>query len=915
MKSIYTALIFLSVTSIAFAQNVGISTNLPKYRFHLSGGSDNAPVTFGLGFSDLYGEPIFKFVPASTNYLSFGFSNGSLVSGNIAEGFVLTRTGYVGIGNSAPQHPLTLGTNTSDAQLVNFRSYSNNGPSWKGGGAFGYTGSAVILGELSGKAQIGGHSPTLNAWADLFINSSGGNVGLGVTSITSGYLFEIGGATKFNGLANFSGFKLINVATPTAGTDGVNKDYVDNAISGTDDWDKSGSSLYPKSYGSTNVGIGTNAPIGKFHVAGNHAAGIMVDANDRPSVGITGGYPQLVLMSGNVTNSNHGPTIMLGGYDSGASGNHKHWSIGTAQNSTFLDIGYYAGSDVNPHNGIRNYGSSTLMTILSNGNVGISQISPSYKLDVTGDVRATSRFLGRYFLFDTRNVNDAPTAYAREMALEFKAAGTIGVSGSTYGGLLTIAPWSDNSGGLHHQLFFNDGGIAYRTGQPASASWNSWGRILTTAGGTSNYLSKFNAAGSLTNSVIYDNGTNIGIGTTSPGAAMHLFQDRYTLYGPNSSWSAYLQVGGNGRVTTYASVAATNGNLHIDAADGSYATYINYYSQNNTLINAQSGSVGIGITGPSHKLHVNSASGNANTLRLTSGNSVSNAKLNFGDAEYVYLHEYIDDNLWLKANSVVLQGYLYPNGAGTYNCGNGSSYFYTVYADDHNYKGVWGYTFDTYDDLALLNSIETETYWDEKLGHHIMIMKPESMPKCITNYGDDDYNPAEPFISIKKANGLFIGAIRQLDREGKQRDERLALRTELLANALGYSYNNLEEIEQNISDFGTAHMAGGEVTVPYSAIFADKLPANQIPVIQITPNGNYDKYYVKSKDAKGFTVVVIGAADNFSFDWVAMAKVKVTVDDNNHLDNIFYQEPVEVKGHYPTIEIPNTLAQPEVKKQ
>ncbi len=915
MKVIYSIALFIAVATLTYGQNVGISTTLPKYRFHLSGGSDNAPVTFGLGFSDLYGEPMLKFVPAATSYLSFGFSGGSSISGNIAEGFVLTRTGFVGIGNSTPQHPLTLGVATSDAQLVNFRSYSSNGPSWKGGGAFGYTGSTVILGELSGKAHIGGHNPTLTAWADLYINSGGGNVGLGVSNITSGMKLEVGGATKFNGQMNLSGYKIINVATPTAGTDGVNKDYVDNAISGTDDWDKTGSNLYPKSYTTTNVGIGTNTPTGKLQISGSHAAGILQDGNDRPSVGLTGVYPQLVMMSGNSTNVNHGATIMLGSYNSGATGAHKHWSIGTSgQNSTFLDIGYYAGTDLNPHSGIRNYSTNTLMTILSTGNVGISQITPAYKLDVTGDVRATSRFLGRYFIFDTRSVNAAPSTYSNEMSLEFKSASTIGVTGSTYGGLVTIAPWSDDSGGFDHQLFFNDGGISYRTGTSTAASWNSWGRLLTTAGGTSNYVSKFNAAGSLTNSLIYDNGTNIGIGTTSPGAALHLYQDRYTLYGPNSTWGASLQVGGNGRVTTGASVAATNGNLHLDAANGTFATYINYYSENNTYINGQLGLVGIGTASPSHKLHVNSAAGNASTLRLTSGSGVSNAKLNFGDGEYVYLHEHTDDHLWLKANSVTLQGYLYPNGAGTYNCGNGSSYFYTVFADDHDYKGVWGYTFDTYDDLALLNSIETDTYWDEKLGHHIMIMKPESMPKCITNYEDADYNPAEPFISVKKTNGLFIGAIRQLDREGKQRDERLALRTELLANAMGYSYNNAEVIEQTITDFGTITAEGNEVSVSFSNSFGDKLANDQKPVVQITPNGNYEKYYIKTKNTKGFTLVIIGADENFSFDWMAMAKVNVTLEPDTHIDDIFYQDPIEVTGNYPTIEIPNTLVQPEAKK-
>lgn len=110
----------------------------------------------------------------------------------------------------------------------------------------------------------------------------------------------------------------------------------------------------------------------------------MVDGNDRPSMAATGIYPQMVLMSGNSGNGNHGATIMLGGYDAGAAGNHKHWSIGTSgANSTFLDIGYHNGTDLNPHAGIRNYNGSTFMTILNSGNVGVGITTPNAKLDVS----------------------------------------------------------------------------------------------------------------------------------------------------------------------------------------------------------------------------------------------------------------------------------------------------------------------------------------------------------------------------------------------------------------------------------------------------------------------------------------------------------------------------------------------------
>jgi hypothetical protein len=53
------------------------------------------------------------------------------------------------------------------------------------------------------------------------------------------------------------------------------------------------------------------------------------------------------------------------------------------------------------------------------------------------------------------------------------------------------------------------------------------------------------------------------------------------LFGPNTTWGQYLSVGTNGNASTsYASVATTDGNLHLDAKSGS-SMYLNYYAGNN----------------------------------------------------------------------------------------------------------------------------------------------------------------------------------------------------------------------------------------------------------------------------------------------------------------------------------------------
>jgi len=57
------------------------------------------------------------------------------------------------------------------------------------------------------------------------------------------------------------------------------------------------------------------------------------------------------------------------------------------------------------------------------------------------------------------------------------------------------------------------------------------------------------------------------------------------LHGPNPTWGRYLYVGGNGHWTSsYASVATTNGNLHLDC-QGGRSTYINWYVGGTTYIN------------------------------------------------------------------------------------------------------------------------------------------------------------------------------------------------------------------------------------------------------------------------------------------------------------------------------------------
>ncbi|WP_157986587.1 hypothetical protein [Chitinophaga alhagiae] len=83
---------------------------------------------------------------------------------------------------------------------------------------------------------------------------------------------------------------------------------------------------------------------------------------------------------------------------------------------------------------------------------------------------------------DTRSVNYPPDSFRFETRFDFKYRSIIGVPGDgTYSGLMTVAPWSDASGGNVHQVNFNNEGLFYRQGAQGG-SWQEWSKLLTSRG-------------------------------------------------------------------------------------------------------------------------------------------------------------------------------------------------------------------------------------------------------------------------------------------------------------------------------------------------------------------------------------------------------------------------------------------------
>lgn len=137
---------------------------------------------------------------------------------------------------------------------------------------------------------------------------------------------------------------------------------------------------------------------------------------------------------------------------------------------------------------------------------------------------------------------------------------------------------------------------------------------VTGNSGTTNYISKFTGNSTLGNSLIYDNGSSIGINTTSPNGNFTIQSiDTRAEYSQTSSTNFYTEYLNTSRITsvdhsTYAK------NLYFYTRPSSYSLAMSILS---------SGNVGIGTTSPVEKLEIIS-SGAYNTIYSGSnGNGAS----------------------------------------------------------------------------------------------------------------------------------------------------------------------------------------------------------------------------------------------------------------------------------------------------
>jgi hypothetical protein len=135
---------------------------------------------------------------------------------------------------------------------------------------------------------------------------------------------------------------------------------------------------------------------------------------------------------------------------------------------------------------------------------------------------------------------------------------------------------------------------ASNRGALSSADWITF-NSKANASGTTNYVSKFTGTTTLGNSLIYDNGTNVGIGTTSPGAKLDVITESRVSYSAGSQYRIrFTNTDGNGRILVDGDDSALI--LGTTVAGGSTAT--------ERMRIDSDGNVGIGTSGPAYRLDI-----------------------------------------------------------------------------------------------------------------------------------------------------------------------------------------------------------------------------------------------------------------------------------------------------------------------
>ena len=482
----------------------------------------------------------------------------------------------------------------------------------------GTSGTHFLTGTSGGAFGI--YNNTASTYR-MFINS-GGNVGIGTTSpgakltvagsaisISNGWtgnhdILFVGGSANSTGAANQTAARIRSTASAPSGA--ATGDLLFTVNSG----DTFVDALYIKETG--NVGIGTTSPSTKLHISGGTDASVirLENTSTSLSLGDTIGAIQFY----NNDDTDDSPNIAASIYaTAGPSGGSGYLSFRTKE----------AGTE--------GAAATATMTLTNGGNVGIGNTSPQNTLHLGDNANASAGTLridsfvanqfwqlqpgtntlsvkdydgtsllsfdgaNNYALFPGGNVGIGTTSPSTKLHIEGASAGYLQtIKNTTAGGdyLQMLAETGDavfqfDSGGTGGEATLN----MYRDG-------TQYVKISADAG-VDNY---------------FNNGANVGIGTTSPGAKLDVAGN--TRLGSGTLHVSTDQTFVTGFTYSFRDAVGIINPNGTSAAAATAVMSIGGMSNGHSLVTT--GNVGIGLTSPSYKLDVYTAAGVDQVARFQS---------------------------------------------------------------------------------------------------------------------------------------------------------------------------------------------------------------------------------------------------------------------------------------------------------
>jgi hypothetical protein len=581
---------------------------------------------------------------------NFGIYNGQLGTVSMA---IDRANGYVGIGTTAPAKLLQVGGNVRGEVLI--AGIDGSSPTLTLDHTATSSGRKYTLysgGSSSGNFDI--YDLTANA-ARLTISSTG-NVGIGTTA--PAYKLDVAGDVNVTG-----NFKVNGTNIPTTSGWGLsgNASTVDgtNFIGTTDNValnfkannlkagriDPAGSTFIGYQAGSvntaaTNTGFGYQALYSNTTGDYNAAMG-----NGALSANTTGGY--------NTASGNQSLRYNTTGVRNTASGYASLYSNTEGTYNTANGMFSLQNNTTGNNNTANGYGS---MVSNTTGSYNTANGLESLHSNTTGEYNTASGYISLYsnitgsnntalgynafangtaFTNSTAIGNGADVTASNQVVLGNTSVtttllnGNVGIGTTTPNELMSLvqSSTSDIGVGIYNSTPYSAGNVAggylnlgkYEAAGPVyNPMVQLVGYPVTQSNSSEGALAiKTRKNGALTTQVTILNTGNVGIGTTTPAAKLH-------IAGPDPVTTLLLEntsANNGANVIMYKNQGVNQGYIGLGSS-GSNDMYISAYGTtnsinlyNNDVLSMRilpNGNVGIGTTTPSHKLYVNGTSGGTN---------------------------------------------------------------------------------------------------------------------------------------------------------------------------------------------------------------------------------------------------------------------------------------------------------------